>query len=291
MNSGMQPQGFTIIEVLIVLSLATFMFAATAISMNSNQKQTEFDTGARQIYTQLQSLSTDVQNGLYPNSSISCSYNFNNPSPIPGTYPSFTAAAPKQGANLGCVYVGKAIQFNPGGANAPYFNVYSLVGVQYIDSSLDLPGSFPAYATVLDTTHGSTYGSAPGGTQVVSLPDQFTVNKINYPNNPLGGLGGDIFGFYSIQTSNLSSSSALSDQLFILPTSGLSISEAITSLNSDTAAPGQIDQYDISPSSPLTVCFTSPLETNQAVKIVFENQSNTANLVLSYDYNYRVDGC
>jgi prepilin-type N-terminal cleavage/methylation domain-containing protein len=286
MNSGLTPQGFTIIEVLIVLSLASFMFVSAAFSMNSDQKQTEFDTGARQIYTQLQSLSTDVQNGLYSNNNVSCTYDFNYSSPLPGSYPSFPNTPLTPGANLGCVYLGKAIQFNPGSMASSHYNVYSIVGVQYIDNKLDLPPGFPAYATVLSTVRGSLYGSAPTGTQSINLPDQFTVSKITYANNPIGA-GNDILGFYNTQTNNTLASSSLSDQLFILPTSGLTISEAITSLNSDSVSMGgeSIGEYDLSPSKPITVCFKSPLESKQAVNISFENQSSSANLVLSYSYN------
>ena len=285
MSSGLQPHGFTIIEVLIVLGLASFMFVAAALAMNGDQKQTEFDTGARQIFTELQSLSTDVSNGLYPNSKITCNYDFYDP--IPESYPSFSSGSNQPGTNLGCVYLGKAIQFNPSALSSTYYYVYSLVGVQYTDSTLSLPPAFPAYATVLDTTRAQPASLPPGGTQVVGLPDNFYVKKITFSNNP-NGVSNDIVGFYNSGTSDLSTASSLSDQLFIMPTTNPGGSGAITELNNDNTPSNGLDQvgyYDTDPSAPLTVCFSSPLEPNEVVNIIFENQANTTNLVLNYSYN------
>jgi prepilin-type N-terminal cleavage/methylation domain-containing protein len=176
MNSGSEPRGFTIIEVLIVIAISSFLLVAAILAMTSDQNQTEFDTGARQIFSQLQSLSSDVQNGNYAsNPQYSCVSTSGSPS--------FTSPPAPEGTNFGCIYMGKAMQFNPT-QNASFYYVYSLVGDQF-GANLSTPSAFPASATVLDSVPTpSSY--PPPGTQVIDLPDQFVVSKITYSGNPSG---------------------------------------------------------------------------------------------------------
>jgi prepilin-type N-terminal cleavage/methylation domain-containing protein len=274
MNSGLGTGGFTIIEVLIVLSIGAFLFIAAAATFTGDQHQTEFDTAARQIFSQLQSISSDVQNGNYAtNSTYSCTSSS-------GTL-SFSSQASSEGTNLGCVYVGKAIQFNPSGLTSSYY-VYSLAGDQFSTGTFSPPSPFPYSATVLNSTTVSSY--PPLGTQKVSLPDQFVVSKITYSGNPTG-ISNDIIGFYNQQTSSLSANSSLSNEVFVIPESSNITSQlAVTDLNSDTIGTGA-DQYNTNIASPVTVCFTSPLEPKQAVNIAFANQSSSSNLTLNYSYS------
>ena len=275
MNSGREPEGFTIIEVLIVLSIGAFLFVAAAATFTGDQHQTEFDTAARQIFSQLQSISSDVQNGNYStNASYSCTSSS-------GTL-SFTSQSSSEGTNLGCVYVGKAIQFNPSSANRSYYYVYSLVGDQFTTGTLSPPAAFPYSSTVLNSTTVSSY--PPLGTQVVNLPDQFVVSKITYSGSPSGS-SNDIIGFYNQQTTSLTTNSSLSNQIFVIPeSSNVSSSKAVADLNGDTTGTS-LGQYNTNITSQVTVCFTSYLEPNQVVNIAFTNQSNSSNLTLNYGYS------
>lgn len=277
MNSGHSPHGFTIIEVLVVLSLASFLFVAAAMAMNGDQKQTEFDTGARQIYTELQSLSTDVQNGLYTtNNSITCEN-------VSGS-PYFVLGTQNQGTNFGCVYVGKAIQFNPSSTKSAFYYVYSLVGNQFSGTSLNPPLPFPQSAKVLASVGSGVSGNfPPEGTQVIGLPDQFTVSKITYSGNPIGGIN-DVIGFYNIQTSNLMSNSSLGNNLFIIPTEASASSNAISYINGDKVVNGVIGGYNINPNGSVVVCLSSPLEPREFVQISFMGKSDSTNLLLNYNY-------
>lgn len=274
MNSGLGTEGFTIIEVIIVLAIGTFLFVAAAATFTTDQHQTEFDTAARQIFSQLQSISSDVQNGSYPSdTNYSCTSSS-------GTL-SFTQQSQSEGTNYGCVYVGMAIQFEPSGANSKYY-VYSLAGDQFATGTLSPPSAFPYSSTVLEST-ASGISYPPPGAQAVTLPDQFVVSKITYSGNP-SGTGSDIIGFYNQQASSLLTNSSIANQVFVMPeAANISSQKAVTDLNSDVSGKG-LSQYNTNISSPVTVCLTSPLEHNQQVNISFANQSNSSNLTLSYGY-------
>jgi prepilin-type N-terminal cleavage/methylation domain-containing protein len=273
MNSGSEPRGFTIIEVLIVIAISSFLLVAAILALTSDQNQTEFDTGARQIFSQLQSLSSDVQNGKYAsNPQYSCVSTSGSPS--------FTSPPASEGTNFGCIYVGKAMQFNPS-LNSSYY-VYSLVGDQF-GANLSPPSAFPSSATVLDSVPTpSSY--PPAGVQIFNLPDQFAVSKITYAGNPSGN-NNDIVGFYNVQAASLSSNSSLNNQVFIIPESAGAVSsqQAVSDINGDSLGTGR-GQYNINLTSPVTVCFTSPLEPNEFAQISFNNQTNSTNLTLNYNY-------
>ncbi|HUC78952.1 MAG TPA: prepilin-type N-terminal cleavage/methylation domain-containing protein [Candidatus Saccharimonadales bacterium] len=275
MNSGNQPHGFTIVEVLIVLALASFLFVAVVAAMNGDQNQTEFDTGARQIYSQLQSLSSDVQNGNYPVENISCTSLGSNGKPTFSTQIQTPA-----GTNFSCVYVGKAIQFNPSSTSA-YYYVYSLVGDQFSNNSdLNLPPAFPNDSATVLGYGGLPVNYPPLGTQIIDLPDHFVISKISYSGNPNDS--NFVIGFYNAQTAKFINNSSLGNQLFIIPLIPFASSQtAVSDLSNDKVGTTDND-YNIDPSSTVDVCFSSSLEPKQVVNISFENQSNSNNLVLSY---------
>jgi prepilin-type N-terminal cleavage/methylation domain-containing protein len=274
MNSGHKPQGFTIIEVMIVLAIGSFLFVAAAIALTGDQNQTEFDTGARQIFSQLQAISSDVQNGNYAtNTQYTCTSSANGPL--------FSLGTASEGTNVGCVYVGKALQFNPTTGSSFYY-VYSLAGDQFSPNTLSPPAPFPYSATVLDSGLSSIY--PPPSAQTISLPDQFRVSKVTYSGNPVGVVN-DVIGFYNIETSSLSANDSISNQVFVIPeaSSSTSSQQVVTDINNDTTG-SVVDEYYTNIKSPVTVCFISPLEPSQFVEVSFNDQSNSTNLTLNYGY-------
>jgi hypothetical protein len=102
------------------------------------------------------------------------------------------------------------------------------------------------------------------------------VSKITYTGNA-SNIKNDIVGFYNIGTTDLSEVSSLGDQLFVIPTADPAGVAAVNDLN--TAS-----DYSISVTNPITVCFSSSLEPNEFINITFENQADSANLVLTYTY-------
>jgi len=116
--------GFTIIEVMIVLAVTGLLFVSAAALISGKQNQTAFDQSIRQVQSQIQQVINEVTVGFYPNlGNIQCNG-------AGGTVALTKAAGTAQGANAGCVFLGKAIQFQVGSTDPEQFKVYSIAGLQ-----------------------------------------------------------------------------------------------------------------------------------------------------------------
>lgn len=123
MIGGNKPHGYTIVEVLIFLAISSLMFLMAASFISGKQAAVEFKQGTNDINTQIRSVVNDVSNGQYPAAgSFTCS------ALAPGV-PSIISAATAQGANYGCIFLGKVIQFNVGGDQTAY-NIYTVAARQ-----------------------------------------------------------------------------------------------------------------------------------------------------------------
>ncbi len=121
MEGGRQPFGFTIIEVMIVLAISGFIFLSAVLLINGKQSSTEFFVSTNDFKTEMQHVVSDIVDGYYPNTTnYSCS------APTPGTVPTISSSASKQGTDYGCVFLGKVVQFNN-----PNLNIYVVAGNQF----------------------------------------------------------------------------------------------------------------------------------------------------------------
>lgn len=118
MNGGKQPQGYTIVEVMIFLAISGALFASASGLLSGQQRKTEFAQAIREIESQLQDTINDVATGYYTNT--------NNFTCAAG--PSITSGINEQGANKECIFLGRAIQFGVQGTDPEGFNIYTVVG-------------------------------------------------------------------------------------------------------------------------------------------------------------------
>ncbi len=127
--SGRPEQGFTIVEVLIVLAVSALLFASAAFLIAGKQNQTAFNQSIQQIQSQIQQIMNEVAIGYYPNNSdFQCT--------ATAAGPTFTTVVTnQQGTNSGCVFVGKAMQFRVQGSDPEIIAVYPLAGLQKDSSS------------------------------------------------------------------------------------------------------------------------------------------------------------
>jgi type II secretory pathway pseudopilin PulG len=122
-SRGSAGQGFTIVEVMIVLIVTSALFVSAAVLISGRQSQTAFDQAIRQIQAQIQQVMDEVSNGYFPDSNFSCTAG---PSgPVLTTVPSGG-----QGTNSGCIFVGKAIQFKVANSDPEQYVIHTLAGLQ-----------------------------------------------------------------------------------------------------------------------------------------------------------------
>lgn len=126
--------GYTIVEVIIVLTVSALLFASAVVAYNQQNNRTQFTNGVNNFAQEIQSTLSDVQNGFYPsNDGFTCTAD---PSGVINSgYPYFPIGSAKQGTNTDCTFIGKAIQFGPFGTNKMAMDVYTLVGRRLVIGS------------------------------------------------------------------------------------------------------------------------------------------------------------
>lgn len=128
--------GYTILEVIIVLTISSALFAAAVTGYSMQNRRTQFTESVQTFAQELQDVLNDVETGFYPsNSDFKCVANASGGKPDPNTQTG-TAA---QGTNETCTFVGKAIQFGPAGNNGSTtsdIDIYTIVGRRLLPNSV-----------------------------------------------------------------------------------------------------------------------------------------------------------
>ncbi|HUS25755.1 MAG TPA: type II secretion system protein [Nevskiaceae bacterium] len=171
-------RGFTITEVLIVLAVTGALFISAALLIAGRQNKAQFDQGIRQVQSKIQQTISDIGTGFYPNTNNFTCTAFT-------TGPSLTSGATAQGANGGCIFVGKAMQFGvqtPSGAatDPEQFNTYTIAGLQK-DTTTGKDVTTLAEAKVTLVAKGAT-NSVPDAFASDRLEGGLTVHSMVYKN-------------------------------------------------------------------------------------------------------------
>ncbi|CAN5641153.1 hypothetical protein BH23PAT1_BH23PAT1_3200 [soil metagenome] len=160
-------KGYTIVELMIVLAV-TGVLAFSAFGAVVNQRaNTEFSQAVRAFEHELNDIANDVNHGFFPKRAdinVSCF--------VVGSNVQFSGSSTEQGANDGCMFVGKAVHFRPNNV-AETMNLYTLAG-RRIYSSGPLSGSpirslYDARPKVARTNPGEA-GLTTGLTERITLP-------------------------------------------------------------------------------------------------------------------------
>jgi type II secretory pathway pseudopilin PulG len=124
MKGGRKAHGFTIIETLVVLGVSTALFVAVVATMQGRQGRTQFSQSIQDVKSQIQQVMNDVGSGFYPDTNnFTCTAN--------ASGPSISAGTSKQGANTGCIFLGKAIQFQVNNTTGnEQLQIYTVAGLQ-----------------------------------------------------------------------------------------------------------------------------------------------------------------
>jgi type II secretory pathway pseudopilin PulG len=124
MKGGHKAHGFTIIETLVVLGVSTALFVAVVATLSGRQGRTQFAQSIQDVKSQIQQVMNDVGSGFYPDTNnFTCSASITGPNIASGTS--------KQGANTGCIFLGKVIQFQVNNTSGnEQLQIYTVAGLQ-----------------------------------------------------------------------------------------------------------------------------------------------------------------
>lgn len=101
--------GFTIIETLISLAVASVLFVVIMTMFSGRQGRVEFSQGIREIDSHLRSIAGEVRNGYFPKlEGVEC---FTNPAT---ELIEFRAGSLNQGTNKDCIFAGKVVFIDAG---------------------------------------------------------------------------------------------------------------------------------------------------------------------------------
>lgn len=150
-----RPRGYTIIEVMIVLAVTGALFVSAAVLIAGRQQRTQFEQAIREVHSQIQQVETEVRHGYFPSrGNFNCTV-------TGGGSPSFSAVAAGQGTNEGCIFLGKAIQFQVQGTDPEEFRVMTIAGRQQTTDGQPVSSLDEAQPRVIAPSDGD--GSTPGG--------------------------------------------------------------------------------------------------------------------------------
>ena len=124
MRGGNKYSGYTIIEVLIVLAISSFMFVIASQFISGKAADTSFRTGVNEMASRIQDAIDQVSNGQYTDQQVACS--------VVGSVFTFTANSGSQGNSQDCIFIGKYFAFSAGDTKYP---LYTIAGKTVNDGS------------------------------------------------------------------------------------------------------------------------------------------------------------
>jgi len=207
--------GYTLLEVMIFLAISTVLFAISGVVLQGQGAHTEFQASMNEVNSKMQTWIDQVKNGYTSNAvtggtgNYNCSLDASN-SPVltaPSSGPSSSL-----GANLSCIFLGKAIMVNgevgpgPHNANSAIY-AYTVLGRRTYDDGTGqsnvttLQNANPT-AAVFNTTGGVEPDIQL--TESYRIPNGVKVLHAQFKSNPAGSANG-LAGFFIDPTSASSS--------------------------------------------------------------------------------------
>jgi len=283
MFEASSAKGFTLIEVMIVLAVTGLLFATTAALLAGKQNQTAFDQAIRQIQSQIQQNSNEVAIGFYPNvGNIKCTAG--------GSGPSISnATGTAQGANTGCIFLGKAMQFRLAGSGSEQFAVHTIAGLQKDGAGNDVSSLSSAKPKAVGPS--SAEPNLPDGDSLGTLEQGLTTYRMWYNNGGGDRQINEVAFVSSLAPASGSTVISGSQQVLVVPVDdnavnselGKSRVEGIDAINSSLAT------SPVDPSGGVFICFVSG-GTNQSALITIGNNGRQLGVTLDIKNNKTCDG-
>lgn len=189
-NIREQVSGFTIIEVIIVLTITVALLSSALLLFNSRVPRSQFETSVNELVNQLTDSFNQVATGNYPTSeNFNCSVSGGG---LPVISPSGTTV--EQGTLQDCLYVGQAIQFGENGSpydcpnggdsdNCDTLNFFTVVGRRTDPSSDDIASSIDTSTPIISEDLFARYTTGYG----MFFKDA-RVRGVSGPSGSIGGI-------------------------------------------------------------------------------------------------------
>lgn len=271
------PRGFTVVEVLIVLAVTGMLFVSAAVLIAGRRAQTEFNQAIRQIQTQIQQVINEVATGYYPNANnFQCSAGAGGPILNPGS-------GTEQGANSGCIFLGKAIQMGLTGTDPEEFVVFPIAGLQKTAAGNEVTSL--AEAAPVAIAPNSTE-SLPDNSITTQLQGGITSVRMTYTQagvtRPIG-----VVAFVNKLASYTGQSIVSgSQQVSVVPVDDGSVDSALqrTALQGATAINTSLASSTQNPSGGVQICLMSG-GTKQSGLITIGNSARQLSVTLTIKSN------
>jgi len=246
MKRAPKTAGYTVIELMIVLAVTGALLAMVITLISGQQGRTEFTQSINDIQAQINDIINNVSNGYYANNgNVQCT--------VSGGAPYPTKNSGTEGANTGCVFFGRAMQFSVGG-DSSQFNIYDLVGLQYasgtnppknISEAKPLAIAPPNGDGKVDTTQSQQllYGLQAATMRYTNAGVTKDVGAVAFTNSPAS---------YSPTTGNLQSGALQVEVHPIYPSASVATGESKNSI-----VPKIIAANMVSADGGVTICFNS----------------------------------
>jgi hypothetical protein len=215
-----QGSGYTMVEVMIFLAVTGALFVAIAGNINGQQRKTEFLNAVRDTESRLRDILNDVATGYYTyNPGFSCTSSLTT-----NTRPVISAGTTQQGANAGganagCIYLGRAVQFAPQGTTGQSYRLYSVIGRQKTATGKTVQNLAETIPTTL------TYGNSISD---FTVGNGATIAWVSYYNGatPQGRIGAiTMFGSLGQFSGNNLASGSSETSIYPLTTQGSNVSD------------------------------------------------------------------
>lgn len=227
--------GYTIVEVLVFLAVSSLLLVAALITVGGQQARNQFNTGMRDIESQLRDAMNDVATGYY-----------NSPGDFPCQTPSagmpqFTGSNVPLGQNAQCIFVAKALHFAPG-SDKERFDLYSMVGRRRAGTPAeDVKTLQESAPRVLNVAGADKELRLPNGIEIVRAQVGGTdIGAVILASRFSGDSGGGFVG---------------SQDIDLIPITGMALGQAKSTLL--LAIDGRAHTFSKNPTSGIRLCFNS----------------------------------
>jgi prepilin-type N-terminal cleavage/methylation domain-containing protein len=233
MKGGKRHQGYTIVEVMVVLAVSGVMFVIAASFVSGKQAKTAFNQGVTTLASDIQGNIESVVDGQYTDIPLSCSINAGAPRTL-----SFTSGT-AQGTNPACTFLGELIHFRPADTATDYDLVY-LAGAKEGSASVTIPSIADSGITPVTHAH-STIDLTK--TQTIPQGLQVTAMTVKYKNvTDMTDVTGYNFGI--VQTQGTADTTGLSDYASGAQSVTLIVSPGLESSDSYATNMSAVNTYE-----------------------------------------------